>query len=143
MRGQCNCGKVCFEVSTNVSKLYQCHCKLCQRQSGSTSNTATMIEDTHFKWLSGNDSITHWKKNTGFTSNFCSNCGCPVPNRLRDTSYIWVPMGAVDSSEAKVVTQICCSSKANWDVAQTDIVKLDGMPDDVESFIKSLNSSNE
>jgi len=76
MKGKCNCSKVSFAVNSEVVGLYQCHCKLCQRQSGSTSNTATLV--------------------LGFSSHFCKICGSPVPNRLRDTHFYWIPMGSVD-----------------------------------------------
>jgi hypothetical protein len=142
MKGTCNCGNVNFEVSGEITKLYQCHCKLCQRQSGSTSNTATMIHESNFKWLNGTDSITHWNKDSGFTSDFCNRCGCPVPNRLRETSYFWIPMGLIDSANAKVVAHICCESKAEWDLVQGDVLILEGMPDSVDSFISSLQTSD-
>ena len=53
MKGSCNCGKVSFEISGDVAALYQCHCKLCQKQSGSTSNTATIVNESDFIWGSG------------------------------------------------------------------------------------------
>jgi hypothetical protein len=142
MKGRCNCNNVNFEVSGHITKLYQCHCKLCQKQSGSTSNTATIIHESDFKWVSGIDSITHWKKDSGFTSDFCKICGSPVPNRLRDTSFIWIPMGLVEDVDAKVVVHICCESKAQWDRVTGDVSTLDGMPASVDSFIKSLQSSD-
>ncbi|MFT5594363.1 MAG: hypothetical protein ACI8SR_002752 [Oceanicoccus sp.] len=93
MKGTCNCGRVSFEVSEDIKKLYQCHCSLCQKQSGSTSNTAAIVGESDFKWLSGLDSITHWKKDSGFTSDFCTTCGSPVPNRLRDMSFFGFQWG--------------------------------------------------
>ncbi len=142
MKGTCNCGSINFKISGSITKLYQCHCKLCQKQSGSTSNTATIIHESSFKWLSGFDSITNWKKDSGFTSDFCKTCGSPVPNRLRDTHFIWIPMGLVENVDAKVVVHICCESKAKWDSIQGNVSILDGMPESVDDFIKSLQSSD-
>ena len=142
MKGACNCKKVNFEVLGRITKLYQCHCKLCQKQSGSTSNTATMIHESNFNWLSGFDSITHWKKGSGFTSDFCKTCGSPVPNRLRDTSFFWIPMGLLENIDAKVIIHICCASKAKWDNVQGDVPILECMPESVDSFIKNLQSSD-
>ena len=138
MKGSCNCGNINFEISAAISGLYQCHCKLCQKQSGSTSNTATIIKESDFTWLSGADSITRWKKDTGFTSNFCKHCGCPVPNKLRETNFYWIPMGLVDSIDAKIIVHICCNSKACWDNIQGDVTKHNEMPDDLDGFIKSF-----
>jgi len=138
MKGSCNCGNVSFEISGGITGLYQCHCKLCQRQSGSTSNTATIIQEANFGWLSGIDFISHWKKASGFTSHFCNNCGCPVPNKLRDTQYYWVPMGLVEDFDIKVVSHLCCTSKASWDEITTQGVKYNELPPDLDDFIKSF-----
>jgi len=143
MKGSCNCEKVSFEVSNDVSGLYQCHCKLCQKQSGSTSNTACIIKESDFLWLSGENFITQWKKDSGFTSHFCSQCGCPVPNRLRESNFYWIPMGLVENFDIKIVAHLCCSSKASWDLIQNDANKYDDMPNDFDSFIRSFQKSRE
>lgn len=138
MKGSCNCGKVSFEVSADVAGLYQCHCKLCQKQSGSTSNTATIVKASDFVWLTGEDSVSHWKKESGFTAHFCKQCGCPVPNKLRESDFYWVPMGLVENVEVTIIAHLCCSSKANWDDISDTAIKYHDMPDDLACFIKSL-----
>ncbi|KGJ86767.1 GFA family protein [Colwellia psychrerythraea] len=138
MKGSCNCGSVSFNVSGKVAALYQCHCKLCQKQSGSTSNTATIVKESDFSWVAGSDSISHWQKASGFTSDFCKHCGCPVPNRLRESNYYWIPMGLVENVDIKITTHLCCSSKANWDEISDGGIKHDDMPPSLDNFIKSL-----
>jgi hypothetical protein len=44
MRGNCLCGAVEFEIVGELRRLYQCHCSLCRKQSGSTSNSSLLIE---------------------------------------------------------------------------------------------------
>ena len=34
MKGECVCGKIRYEVAENIGKLYQCHCSICQKQTG-------------------------------------------------------------------------------------------------------------
>jgi hypothetical protein len=51
MRGNCLCGAIEFEIVGEVRRLYQCHCSLCRKQSGSTSNSALLIESENFRWL--------------------------------------------------------------------------------------------
>jgi hypothetical protein len=142
MEGKCNCGTVQFEVKTKVAGLYQCHCRLCQKQSGSTSNTAVIVPSSSFDWIAGKNNITHWKKSTGYTSDFCKTCGCPVPNKLRGLDYHWIPMGLVGDHDAEVVSHICCSDKASWDASVNSGAQLDNMPGDLKLFIKSLQASN-
>ncbi len=143
MKGSCNCGNVSFKISGDIVGLYQCHCKLCQKQSGSTSNTATIVKDPDFNWISGTDSISHWKKDSGFTSHFCTQCGCPVPNKLREYDFYWVPMGLVENFDIKIISHLCCSSKANWDNIPDSGIKYNEMPADFDAFIKSLQKSQE
>lgn len=80
MKGVCNCGAVSFTVTGTMPRMYQCHCSLCQKQSGSASNASTIVKLSNFKWTSGTDSIKQWKKESGFNSHFCHNCGSPTPN---------------------------------------------------------------
>jgi hypothetical protein len=143
MKGSCNCGKVSFEISDDIFGLYQCHCKLCQKQSGSTSNTATIVKASGFTWLSGLDCITHWKKDSGFTSHFCRQCGCPVPNELRETHYYWIPMGLVENFDVKVTAHLYCYSKASWDTLPDEGVRHKEMPPVLDDFIKSFQINNE
>jgi hypothetical protein len=138
MKGSCNCNTVSFEILNEVEGLYQCHCKLCQKQSGSTSNTATIVKGDDFTWLTGENSISHWRKDSGFTSHFCKQCGCPVPNRLRSTNFYWIPMGLVDDFDINVTTHLFCASKASWDLISDTASRFDGMPADIDAFFASF-----
>jgi len=129
MNGKCLCGDVQFELFGDVPNLYQCHCSLCQKQGGSSANAATIIHENQFSWKLGEGNISYFKKSTGFTSDFCSNCGSPVPNCLRDTEYYWVPAGLLeDNIGLEVVAHICTSSKANWEEISTKGKQYDEMP---------------
>jgi len=117
MQGKCLCGEVEFEVDGEGLKLLQCHCSLCRKHGGSSSNTSTFVANKHFRWLRGIASITSWVKDNGFRSDFCSKCGSPVPNPFRNKPYFWVPAGLLeDSGKLEIVAHICVASKASWDV---------------------------
>jgi len=116
MHGNCLCGKIQFEVLRDNLKLYQCHCSLCRKQSGTFSNAATIIPKEYLRFLSGQDKITSWIKDTGFQSDFCSCCGSPVPNILRGSDYYWVPAGLLeDGGDLEIVSHIFLESKTDWD----------------------------
>ncbi len=55
MRGKRLCEAVEFEILGEVPGLYQCHCSLCRKQGGSTSNTATIVANNKFRWLKGEE----------------------------------------------------------------------------------------
>lgn len=139
MLGKCLCGGVEFEVSRERLKLYQCHCKLCRKQSGTFSNAATIVAESNFKFAKGQNLITHWKKHTGFTSDFCSCCGSPVPNILRDSDYVWIPAGLLEGDiNAEIISHIFMDSKATWE-KESDSVDYHQQFPGFESHIERLN----
>ncbi len=115
MNGSCLCGGVRFEIQSPYPDLYQCHCSLCRKQGGSVSNTGLIVAADKFRWLAGESLITTWEKATGFRSHFCSRCGAPVPNPLRDTGFVWVASGLLDGDPPlKIAAQLYTDSKARW-----------------------------
>ena len=119
LHGTCLCGSIAFEIDGPLPNLYQCHCSLCRKQGGSTSNTGLIVAADKFRWSRGEDLITRWMRATGFRSHFCSVCGAPVPNPLRDTGYIWVPSGLLDDGETlEIAAQLYMGSRAPWDRVQ-------------------------
>lgn len=130
MRGKCLCGQVEFEIVGAVPTLYQCHCSLCRKQSGASSNTATIVVNDQFRWISGQEHISSWVKETGFRSDFCSHCGSPVPNPLGAQPYHWVPAGLLDGEHPlKVGAHLHVRSKASWDVIASPGIQYETMPE--------------
>ena len=129
MRGHCLCGEVEFEIDGEHFKLYQCHCSLCRRQGGSLSNAATIVTNDKFRWLRGVEFISTWKKESGFRSDFCSICGSPVPNPLRNLPYFWVPAGLLEEINGlEIVAHLCVASKATWDTTPLRGACYDELP---------------
>lgn len=139
MEGVCNCGTVSFSISGSLPGMYQCHCTLCQKQSGAGSNASTIVPLNTFRWLSGEESIKKWKKTTGFPSYFCEGCGSPVPNPV-GSDYMWIPVGLIGDAYTNIVAHLWLSSKSDWDQPQKAIRNYEGMPEDTEEFIRFLQS---
>ncbi len=130
MRGKCLCGLIEFEIVGVVPKLYQCHCSLCRKQGGASSNTAAIVAEEQIQWLSGQEHITSWIKDTGFRSDFCSNCGSPVPNPLSGRPYFWVPAGLLEGDiQLKISAHLFVGSKASWDVITSAEKQYETMPE--------------
>jgi hypothetical protein len=139
MQGRCLCGAVAFEVSGKLPKLYQCHCSLCRKQSGSNSTASLIIKADNFRWSIGQDHISSHVKESGFRSDFCSRCGSPVPNLLRGTKYYWVPTGLLDGDlPLQVGAHLCVASKASWDTIPANAVTFAHLPADLVAFVAQL-----
>ena len=142
MRGRCLCGQVEFEIDGSRFKLYQCHCSLCRKQGGSMSNAATIVANNNFRWIRGAELISSWKSEAGFRSDFCSTCGSPVPNPLRNMPYFWIPAGLLENcGKLEVVAHLCAASKASWDSAPLQGACYDELPN-LSEFISLLHADN-
>lgn len=113
--GSCLCNEVKFSVTNEIKTVYHCHCSLCRKQTGTGANAATLVSKDKFEWLSGFELIHTYKKETGFTSSFCSKCGSPVPNLVGTTHFMWIPLGLLDK-DIQVLKKLnfCIVSKTNW-----------------------------
>jgi hypothetical protein len=141
MRGKCLCGAIEFELNGDVPNLYQCHCSLCRKVTGSAANAAFRIAADQFAWISGSDQIREFATESGFKSHFCANCGSPVPNLTNSDSAYWIPVGLLEeSSELELVAHLYVESKASWDVIADAGEQFDEMPE-TEALDRLLQST--
>ena len=145
-KGSCLCGAITFSVAGLSGKIYQCHCSLCRKQGGSASNTGTIVPVSQLQWLSGEEHIKCWRKDTGFKSCFCNNCGAPVPNQLRGMDYYWVPVGALDDGTLDdgaftMAASIYLDHKASWGVVAPEGEQFATMPEEM-AFIELLGNKH-
>ncbi|RBP31177.1 hypothetical protein DET50_106200 [Marinobacter pelagius] len=140
MNGECLCGKVQFEIQGDLPNLYQCHCSLCRKATGSAANAATFVHQQDFRWLSGQDRITSFQKPTGYRSDFCSVCGSPVPNQLRGTELVWIPAGLLEEDfDAVVNVHLHLNSAAKWERDSENCVRLGAGPESLDALNQALN----
>ena len=143
MQGKCLCEKVKFEILGTLPRLYQCHCSQCRKQSGASSNTATVVNKENFHWLSGQQNISAWRHDSGFRSHFCSTCGCPVPNPLGNLPYVWIPVGLLENTgRSDVFAHLFVGSKGDWEKTPSSGIVYDTMPE-VSEFVALLQKTEE
>lgn len=98
LRGSCLCGKVRFELTGTPTTFYTCHCRRCQKITGSSNAANLFAPSGSVRWLSGEQDITsyHLSPETVFNATFCSTCGSPVPRRARSGDFMVIPAGCLD-----------------------------------------------
>ncbi len=117
VRGECNCGAIRFEVSTEPAGVYVCHCSICRRHTGTNGNAVLVVDRTDFRWVSGESQISTWKKpGHDWQAWFCRDCGSQVPGDNSE-STMFIPAGLLNEGheELTVIHHIWVDSKANWD----------------------------
>ena len=72
MGGGCACGRVRFEATVEPNEAYLCHCRMCQRATGSVSIAFVNAKLDEMSWIGEPD----WYKSSPIAKRpFCSLCG--------------------------------------------------------------------
>ena len=72
MTGGCACGKVRFTAEVEPAEAYLCHCRMCQRATGSISIAFVNARLDEVDWVSEPD----WFESSPIARRpFCANCG--------------------------------------------------------------------
>ena len=83
MTGGCACGKVRFTAQIADDEAYLCHCRMCQRATGSVSIAFKNVKQADVEWQSGPD----WYDSSPIAVRpFCSSCGTSLGFRFKEGS---------------------------------------------------------
>ena len=142
MKGKCLCGQVEFEVTGHISNIYQCSCSICRKASGTAKTSSLITGVDGVRWIRGKERITSYSRDDGYTTNFCSHCGSPMPNKMSIGEYMCIPVGSLEGEiDRKVVAQIFVESKASWDTVPEAGEVLAGGLGDINEFMKLLHNN--
>lgn len=113
--GGCLCGRIRFRILERLPAVGFCHCSQCRRVSGTGSNAVLNVRARRFEWISGEDNLRSYSTESGWSTVFCSDCGCPMPQLTPDKARWFVPAGALDGDhQLKVAGHIFVGSKPSW-----------------------------
>lgn len=116
LEGGCHCGALHYRVSEAPVMVYNCHCRNCQKVSGSAFNCSVTILEKSFAFTKGQPARIEWRSDAGTTrfGSFCGACGSRIaqgstPSKgvlslragtLDDTSWV-EPVGDIWTSSAQ------------------------------------------
>ena len=77
LKGRCMCGDIRYQLDRTPEFMGVCHCKHCQRQSGSAFSTMAGVPRESFLLLHGTPTVYHAGRDSGDATQigFCSRCG--------------------------------------------------------------------
>lgn len=71
--GSCHCGKIAFEVETDLDKVYQCNCSHCSRKG----YLLTFVPRASLRITKGEGELATYTFNKHVIKHhFCPTCGC-------------------------------------------------------------------
>jgi hypothetical protein len=83
LTGSCLCRAIRYEVSVPITELRACHCKDCQKASGTAGSVNAMIPSSAFRITRGTPKRFSVTADSGRTLHrfFCGDCGSPLFSR--------------------------------------------------------------
>jgi len=115
--GSCLCGSVQYEISGDAQRFYHCHCARCRKSTGTGHATNLLVKPGTIKWTKGEELIKVYKvpEAKRFARHFCPACGGQVPRYVKETDFIVIPAGSLDSDPTiKPQGRIFWDSRADW-----------------------------
>ena len=83
MSGGCACGRVRFTATISDDEAYLCHCRMCQRATGSISIAFKNVMQSDVKW----DHEPDWYDSSPIAVRpYCRECGTSLGFRFKDGS---------------------------------------------------------
>ena len=83
MTGGCACGRVRYTATIRDDDAYLCHCRMCQRASGSISLALTNAKQAEVEWTGNPD----WYDSSPIAIRpFCAKCGTSLGFQFKDGS---------------------------------------------------------
>lgn len=125
--GSCLCEEVEFEVVGSFEKFILCHCKHCQKDTGSAHGANLFSSYASLRWIKGQENVSTFNlPSTLHVKSFCKVCGSALPNLQFDETIVVVPAGSLDTEvEMKPNAHIFCASRARWDHELDTVEKFD------------------
>ncbi len=115
-KGSCLCGNIRYELDAELGEFGYCHCRDCQKASGSAHAANAPVDRRDFRLMAGADSHKEFESSPGKFRAFCSRCGSPIYAYLTPTpDVLRLRLGSLDTAfdrQPRAHTWVC--QKASW-----------------------------
>jgi len=130
-QGGCQCGKVGFTMRDEPQMVAVCHCRDCQKQTGSAFAVVVIAAETTVT-LRGTASMFATTGDSGrqVERHFCPHCGSPVYMRVPAVpDAVMLMAGAFDEiSWVRPAMHFFCDSAQPWLTLPEDVKKFSRLP---------------
>ena len=134
--GGCACGAIRFQCSAAPSVSYFCHCRDCQRESGSAFTSCVVVPAAAFAVTQGNPKHYDTTSDSGGSTRrcFCPNCGAPLHGCIPTApDVVTVNVASLDDpSGFEPQMSLWVSSAQPWTHLNPVLPKLDTQPAEEE-----------
>tara|TARA_B100000214_G_C23651548_1_gene483168 strand:- start:151 stop:567 length:417 start_codon:yes stop_codon:yes gene_type:complete len=116
LNGHCECRKVEFNHSKEITYFSHCHCSQCRRCHGSAFGSYIEVDKSSFEYTSGDNNLKTYSSSKLCERVFCMNCGSNIMfiNKNIPDKY-YVSIGLINGNlQLPKAHHIFVGSKASW-----------------------------
>ena len=95
--GGCLCGEIKYEINLSSSENWYCHCRMCQKATGTVVSTSAIVKKDELTILKGDPKF--YRSSANIDRGFCGNCGSPLFFRPTNEDWISILSGTLDDPE--------------------------------------------
>ena len=131
--GGCACGAIRYACTVTPIFSFNCHCRDCQRETGSAFAPVLGVPKTAFRITQGSPQYFALTADSGHTTKraFCGTCGSPLfglPGSALD--LVTIRVGSLDDpSEFRASQDIYVESAQPWDCMDPTLPKVPKLPE--------------
>ncbi len=119
MKGRCSCGAVCYEVAGTPIVTHVCHCRDCQRDTGSAFVVNSVIESAAVSVVHGETEVRFRPTSSGQGQDVicCATCGVALWStyRMSGPCLSFVRVGTLDVGHGlKIAAHAYTRSRMDW-----------------------------
>ena len=129
--GGCACGAIRYECSAEPLISLNCHCRDCQRISGSAHTSNLGVSKDAFKLTKGQPKFYEFTADSGnrISRGFCPECGSPLFSQSPARDFIGIRASSLDDpSWHQPSMDIYTDSAQPWDYMNPELPKFPKMP---------------
>jgi hypothetical protein len=128
--GHCECGRVSFEIDSDINDFSHCHCSQCRRLHGAPFVTFAGISRDGFRFVSGESDVKIYASSEKNDRYFCGVCGSQIyVDAKEEPEALYVCMGTVDGNPPRPPAyHAYAASKAEWYDIGDDLPQYDTDP---------------
>ncbi len=130
-KGQCLCGRVCFEIDVPARWAWHDHSAASRRAHGAAYVTYVGSWRKRFRITDGEDSIARYEDNAARSiRSFCSRCGTPIfYERARSPHMVNIPRALFSGRTGRQpLYHVAIEELQEWAYTGEPLVPLKGFP---------------
>ena len=130
--GGCQCGAVRYRFGGTPSTVAVCHCRMCQKATGSVAWVFLTVSRTALTWTRGEPA--HYRSSAAALRGYCAGCGTPLTFEPEDGDTVDLGLATLDTPSAlKPTAQYWVRARMPWfaEIADLPVAGLgDALPAD-------------